>query len=99
MYEEEFADILMQKCTQKLAVINGSRLVVEGQILVHVELNGRWTTVKLNILRSGSSFKPLLGPDWLDIFNPDWRNAFGSGMNVIQLSLPASEERVVDDVQ
>ncbi|XP_065075821.1 uncharacterized protein LOC135699468 isoform X2 [Ochlerotatus camptorhynchus] len=98
-YEGEFADISMQKCTKKLAVISGSRLVVEGQIPVQVELNGRRKTVKLIVLRSGSSFTPLLGRDWLDIFYSDWRNAFGSGASVNQLSFPASEEQIVDDVK
>ncbi|XP_062538876.1 uncharacterized protein K02A2.6-like [Armigeres subalbatus] len=92
-YEEEFADIPLQKCTKKLAVINGSRLVVEGQIPVTVELNG------LVVLRCGSSFTPLLGRDWLDIFFPEWRKTFGSGANLNQLSLPTSEERVVEDIK
>ncbi|XP_062704094.1 uncharacterized protein K02A2.6-like [Aedes albopictus] len=98
-YEGEFADIPMQKCTKKLAVINGSRLVVEGQIPVQVELNGRRKFVKLVVLRCGSSFTPLLGRDWLDIFFPEWRSAFGSSSNLNQLSLPMSEERVVDDIK
>ncbi|XP_065089404.1 uncharacterized protein LOC135710683 [Ochlerotatus camptorhynchus] len=98
-YEGEFADISMQKCTKKMAVISGNRLVVEGQIPVQVELNGRRKTIKLIVLRSGSSFTPLLGRDWLDIFYSDWRNAFGSGASVNQLSFPASEEQIVDDVK
>ncbi|XP_062557586.1 uncharacterized protein LOC134222457 [Armigeres subalbatus] len=98
-YEGEFADIPLQKCTKKLAVINGSRLVVEGQIPVTVELNGRRQVVKLVVLRCGSSFTPLLGRDWLDIFFPEWRKTFGSGANLNQLSLPTSEERVVEDIK
>ncbi|XP_062534321.1 uncharacterized protein LOC134203459 [Armigeres subalbatus] len=98
-YEGEFADIPLQKCTKKLAVINGSRLVVEGQIPVTVELNVRRKVVNLVVLRCGSSFTPLLGRDWLDIFFPEWRKTFGSGANLNQLSLPTSEERVVEDIK
>ncbi|XP_058816781.1 uncharacterized protein LOC131680076 [Topomyia yanbarensis] len=83
MYEGDFDHIPLQRCDKKLAVINGSRLKVEGQIEVKVELNGRTKTVDLIVLRNGSGFTPLLGRDWLDVFVPDWRKAFGNNINIV----------------
>ncbi|XP_058813399.1 uncharacterized protein LOC131677517 [Topomyia yanbarensis] len=95
MYEGDFDHIPLQRCDKKLAVINGSRLKVEGQIEVKVELNGRTKTVDLIVLRNGSGFTPLLGRDWLDVFVPDWRKAFGNNIN--QLSV--SPDQIVAEIQ
>ncbi|XP_058814853.1 uncharacterized protein LOC131678636 [Topomyia yanbarensis] len=95
MYEGDFDHIPLQRCDKKLAVINGSRLKVEGQIEVKVELNGRTKTVDLIVLRNGSGFTPLLGRDWLDVIVPDWRKAFGNNIN--QLSV--SPDQIVAEIQ
>ena len=44
MYEGEFDHIPLETCDKKLAVINGSRLKVEGEITVKVEFNGQAKT-------------------------------------------------------
>lgn len=78
MYEEEFDHIPIEPCDKKLAVINGSRLKVFGQIQVLVELNGKSEVVNLIVLQSESKFIPLLGRDWLDLFIPSWRSVFAT---------------------
>ncbi|XP_058452577.1 uncharacterized protein LOC131431095 [Malaya genurostris] len=95
MYEGDFDHIPLQKCDKKLAVINGSRLKVEGQIQVYVEFNNQKKDVYLIVLRSDNCFTPLLGRDWLDLFVPDWRRAFGSNIN----QLAVSTDQTVAEIQ
>ncbi|XP_058465225.1 uncharacterized protein LOC131438871 [Malaya genurostris] len=95
MYEGDFDHIPLQKCDKKLAVINGSRLTVEGHIQVYVEFNNQKKDVYLIVLRSDNCFTPLLGRDWLDLFVPDWRRAFGSNIN----QLAVSTDQTVAEIQ
>lgn len=87
VYERKFNYIPLMRCDRKLAVINGSRLNVEGQISVEVVFNGVAKNVKLIVLRCSSVFAPLLGRDWLDVFAPHWRDAFGTGADIKQLDV------------
>ncbi|XP_038116829.1 uncharacterized protein LOC119769020 [Culex quinquefasciatus] len=87
VYEKKFKHIPLMKCDRKLAVINGSRLNVEGQISVEVVFNGIRSNVKLIVLRCSSVFAPLLGRDWLDVFTPRWRDAFGISAGIKQLDV------------
>lgn len=63
VYEKMFKHIPLMRCDRKLAVINGSRLNVEGQISVEVVFNGVTRNVKLIVLRCSSVFAPFLGRD------------------------------------
>ncbi|XP_055548082.1 uncharacterized protein LOC129731797 [Wyeomyia smithii] len=95
MYEREFDHIPLETCDKKLAVINGSKMKVEGEITVKVEFNGQAKTVQPIVLRNGSCFTPLLGRDWLDVFIPDWRKAFGSSIN----QLAVCPDQIVAEIQ
>ena len=96
VYKRTFKHIPLQKCKRKIAVINASHLNVEGQISVDVVFNGLRKEMKLIVLRCSSVFATLLGHDWLDVFKPRWRDAFGiSSAGINQLTV--SEDQKVDE--
>lgn len=58
----------------KLRVLTGQRAVILGQISVHVTYVDKVYLAPLVVLRSESAFIPLLGRNWLNILNRNWRN-------------------------
>ncbi|XP_055604884.1 uncharacterized protein K02A2.6-like [Uranotaenia lowii] len=76
MYNNLFRKIPLVHCNKKLAVVNGARLVIAGQILTEVFLNGFMEKARLIVLKNDNDFKPLIGRDWLKIFYPNWKKSF-----------------------
>lgn len=56
----------LQKCNKNLAVVNGSKLNVLGEVRVMVRFKGKEANLKLLVLNCENNFIPLLGRSWLD---------------------------------
>lgn len=66
----------LKKSSKQLIVVNGAKLLIEGETSVLVNYRGVESKCKLLVLNCSNDFTPLLGRDWLDIFYPNWRNYF-----------------------
>ncbi|XP_062539555.1 uncharacterized protein LOC134225524 [Armigeres subalbatus] len=97
-YSERFKHKPLSKCNLKLAVVDGARLSVAGQIMVSVQMNGRHMKVPLVVLESAKEIIPLFGREWLDIFFPVWRDSF-RGQLMINHTNIKKEDRVVEDIK
>lgn len=79
MSKQQYFEKFSKKLThsqRKLVVVNGTSLVIEGEVEVLVHFKGISTKLKLLILNCENNFTPLLGRPWLDVFFPDWRTFF-----------------------
>ncbi|CAH2100865.1 unnamed protein product [Euphydryas editha] len=75
-YINLFKNHVLHPCNIKLNTVSGP-LYVAGVIKVMVSYNNSMSNRLLSLVVSQSdkqSFIPLLGRDWLDILNPEWRN-------------------------
>ncbi|XP_062558126.1 uncharacterized protein K02A2.6-like [Armigeres subalbatus] len=88
VYKKLYRSCAIMQCNKRLVVVNGSRLIVVGQLQVEVMLNGLNSIEKMIILKSDKDFTPLLGRDWLETFYPDWKLNFQNSSivnNLIQV--------------
>lgn len=74
-YKELFSDVEVEPVNFKLKIVTGENVIIVGQILVNVKYEKKQFMLLLVVLRSKSRFIPLLGRNWLNIFNPNWKNA------------------------
>ena len=73
-YEAQFAKLEMKKANIVLKTYNGDPVKVLGYLQVDVECNGKTTTLPLLVVDGvGPS---LLGRDWLEHIQLDWRQIF-----------------------
>ncbi|XP_058462870.1 uncharacterized protein K02A2.6-like [Malaya genurostris] len=80
----------LKKSSKQLIVVNGAKLVIEGEATVRVVFKGKKAFLKLLIPDCDNVFTPLLGRPWLDVFFPEWRNFFSHSISVNNVSLDDS---------
>lgn len=88
----------LKRCNKNLAVVNGSKLDVLGEVIVSVKLRGKEANLKLLVLDCNNNFIPLLGRSWLDVLFPNWRNFF-SNHTLINNLMNENKEAVINDLK
>lgn len=73
-YNKILSHLKLELVNFKLKVVTGEKVVIIGQVLVKVVHNGTKFKLPLIVLSSKTKFIPLLGRNWLNSFNPNWRN-------------------------
>lgn len=73
-YKELLSDVEVEPVNFKLKIVTRENVIIVGQILVNVKYEKKQFMLLLVVLRSKSRFIPLLGRNWLNIFNPNWKN-------------------------
>ncbi|XP_024890191.1 uncharacterized protein LOC112466360 [Temnothorax curvispinosus] len=86
-YKKLFPSIRVESVTFKLRVVTGEKVNVIGQITVSVEYQKKIFTLPLVVIDSKTKFTPLLGRNWLDILNPQWRQILDTDMLVEHTNL------------
>lgn len=88
----------LQKCTNQLVVVNGSKLKIEGEAIVRVKYQEKVANLKLLVLSGDNNFIPLLGRTWLDNFFPSWRQFF-SKLSVINNVTEQNGAKAISDIK
>ncbi|XP_055591044.1 uncharacterized protein LOC129743109 [Uranotaenia lowii] len=88
----------LKKSSKQLIVVNGGKLLIEGEATVNVQYMGILAKLKLVVLNCSNNFLPLLGRSWLDIFIPNWRETFTSKIT-IQRVIQEDRDKIISDLK
>lgn len=77
-YDNFFKNIELDKQVENLKVVTGEYVDVVGAVVVKVEFEERIYNLKLFVVNSMQTFKPLIGRNWLDAIFPQWRQSFNN---------------------
>lgn len=96
-YKVLFANCVLEPVNFKLRVVTGDNVSILGQVYVSVNYKSKSYNLPLVILDAKNNFTPLLGRNWLNIINPEWRN-FVIANTIVESersSLPEGESNIV----
>uniref|UniRef100_A0A6P7FPP3 Uncharacterized protein LOC114329865 n=1 Tax=Diabrotica virgifera virgifera TaxID=50390 RepID=A0A6P7FPP3_DIAVI len=93
-YERLFSNLVLEPVTFKLRVVTGEMVTILGQIFVYVTYADSMYYLPLVVLQSHTPFIPLLGRNWLNVLNKNWRDKFLDSVSQINTALTPQKKEV-----
>lgn len=69
-----FPNLVLEPVDFKLRVLTGQKAEILGHVFVHVTHLNKMFCLPLAVLKSEVPFVPLLGRNWLNVINLNWKN-------------------------
>ena len=97
-FNKYLSELNLYSVKYNLRVLTGEGVQILGETDVIVTHNNKMIHLPLVILKSSHKFVPLLGRNWLDVLNPEWRNKINfkntKNINVVTKSGESSQLQV-----
>lgn len=74
----------------KLKVVSGHHVNIVGEVMVKIRYSNKSYIMPLVVIKSSNKFRPLLGRDWLNELNPNWKNVI-SGVEMSEIMSSPSQ--------
>lgn len=85
-YKQWFSNIKLENVKFRLKVVTGENVHILGKISVNVFVSGKKMLLPLVVVTSNNKFIPLLGRNWLNVLNPNWKQFLVTSTTIASVS-------------